>query len=60
MKEKIITFVNDVIKEMKKVTWPSQEDLKDYTTIVIASTVIISLLVMIIDKFFQEILTALF
>ncbi len=60
MKDKIINFVNDVIKEMKKVTWPSQEDLKDYTTIVITSTIIVSLLVMIIDKFFQEILTALF
>ena len=28
MKEKIINFVNDVVKEMKKVTWPTKEELK--------------------------------
>ncbi len=32
MKEKIIGFFEDVVKEMKKVTWPTKAELKESTT----------------------------
>jgi preprotein translocase subunit SecE len=31
MKEKIVNFFNDVVKEMKKVTWPTKDELKEST-----------------------------
>jgi preprotein translocase subunit SecE len=49
MKEKIINFVNDVIKEMKKVTWPTQDELKESTLVVLATTVIFAAFVFIVD-----------
>jgi preprotein translocase subunit SecE len=49
MKEKIITFINDVIKEMKKVTWPSQDELKESTIVVLATTVMFAAFVFLVD-----------
>ena len=42
MKEKIINFFNDVVKEMGKVTWPTREELAESTKIVIIVSLIIS------------------
>ncbi|HOJ36621.1 MAG TPA: preprotein translocase subunit SecE [Ignavibacteriales bacterium] len=49
MKEKIIKFVGDVIKEMKKVSWPTQEDLKESTKIVVVVCLIFALFTYIVD-----------
>jgi preprotein translocase subunit SecE len=49
MKEKIIAFVNDVIKEMKKVTWPTQEELKESTVVVLATTLMFAAFVFVVD-----------
>ncbi|MCX7875936.1 MAG: preprotein translocase subunit SecE [Melioribacteraceae bacterium] len=49
MKEKIINFVNDVVKEMKKVTWPTKEELKESTSIVIVVCLILAVFTYIID-----------
>jgi preprotein translocase subunit SecE len=49
MKEKIITFFTDVVKEMKKVTWPKKDDLRDSTIIVIVVCLIIAGFVYLVD-----------
>ncbi len=59
MKEKITDFVNGVTKEMKKVTWPTKDELKDSTTVVLVSTVIISLFIAAVDLVFTEIMKVL-
>ena len=42
MKEKIIAFFTDVVKEMKKVTWPKKDDLRDSTVVVLVVCLIIA------------------
>ena len=42
MKDKIIDFFNGVVKEMKKVTWPTKDELKESTAIVVVVCLIIS------------------
>ena len=49
MKEKIIGFFTDVTKEMRKVTWPNREELRDSTIIVLAVCGIISLFIYFVD-----------
>jgi preprotein translocase subunit SecE len=49
MKEKILTFFNDVVKEMKKVTWPTKDELKDSTAVVLVATLIIAVFVYAVD-----------
>jgi preprotein translocase subunit SecE len=56
MKEKIIAFVNDVLKEMKKVTWPTRDELKESTLVVLATTVLFAAFVFLVDTALTKIL----
>ena len=56
MKEKILNFFNDVIKEMDKVTWPSREELMESTKIVIIVTLVIAVFAWVVDFAVSEIL----
>jgi preprotein translocase subunit SecE len=57
---KIKEFANDVVKEMKKVSWPSKEQLKESTIVVIITTIIITLIVLGIDKVMDLIIKGIF
>ena len=59
MKEKITEFINGVTKEMKKVTWPTKDELRDSTTIVLASTVILAIFVALVDTLLTQIMKLL-
>jgi preprotein translocase subunit SecE len=56
MKEKILNFFDDVIKEMEKVTWPSREELMESTKIVIIVTLVIAVFAWVVDFAVSEIL----
>ncbi|MCX6146702.1 MAG: preprotein translocase subunit SecE [Candidatus Kapabacteria bacterium] len=53
-------FVNDVSSEMKKVSWPNQEQLKESTIVVVAVTAIITIIVLVIDTGLSWTLTKIF
>lgn len=60
MKEKIINFFNDVVKEMKKVTWPTKEELKESTNVVIVVCLLIAAFTYAIDMLVSQIFKGLF
>ncbi|MEI7813144.1 MAG: preprotein translocase subunit SecE [Ignavibacteria bacterium] len=60
MKEKIIDFVNDVVREMKKVTWPSKAELKESTTIVVVVCLIIAAFTFLVDYVITQIFKGIF
>ncbi|MBZ0179505.1 MAG: preprotein translocase subunit SecE [Melioribacteraceae bacterium] len=60
MKEKIVNFVNDVVKEMKKVTWPTKDELKESTIIVIVVCLILAAFTYVIDIGVSNILKGIF
>ncbi|RJP66726.1 MAG: preprotein translocase subunit SecE [Ignavibacteriales bacterium] len=60
MKEKIVNFFNDVVKEMKKVTWPTREELKESTQIVIVVCLIIAAFTYLIDMAITQIFKGIF
>jgi preprotein translocase subunit SecE len=60
MKEKIIGFVNDVVKEMKKVTWPTKEELKESTTVVIIVCLLLAAFTYVIDMAISQIMKGIF
>ena len=49
MKEKIVNFVNDVGKEMEKVTWPTRPELVESTRIVIVVSLVIAVFAWVVD-----------
>jgi preprotein translocase subunit SecE len=48
--QQLRTFVEEVVVESKKVTWPSWEDLKASTWVVIVACFIITVFIFIVDK----------
>jgi preprotein translocase subunit SecE len=57
---KIKKFVNEVVAEMKKVSWPSKEQLRESTVVVIVVTGIITLFTFIIDEIMTLVITSIF
>ncbi len=49
MKDKIIKFFEDVVKEMKKVTWPTKPELMESTKVVIIACLILAAFTYVID-----------
>ncbi|MFA5011966.1 MAG: preprotein translocase subunit SecE [Ignavibacteria bacterium] len=60
MREKILGFFTDIFKEMKKVSWPKKEELRDYTKVVVVTMFIFAIFVYIVDKGISELLKILF
>jgi preprotein translocase subunit SecE len=60
MKEKIIAFFDDVLKEMKKVTWPTTEELKESTTVVIVACLMLAAFTYVIDMLITQIFKGIF
>ena len=60
MKTKIINFFGDIVKEMKKVTWPKKEELKESTLVVLITSLIFAVFVFLIDKIISSGLSAIF
>lgn len=53
-------FVADVQSEMKKVTWPTREQLVESTNVVIGVTLVITAIVFVIDFGLKNILDLIF
>jgi len=60
MKEKIIKFFEDVVKEMKKVTWPTKAELVESTKIVIVACSILAGFTYGIDMLISLVLSGIF
>ncbi len=60
MKEKIINFFQDVMKEMKKVTWPTKAELLESTKIVIVVCIVLALFTYVIDIIINQIFKGIF
>jgi preprotein translocase subunit SecE len=57
---KIKEFLEDVRKEMKKVSWPDQQELVDYTIVVVVFTIILSAFIFAVDQVYSTILEAIY
>jgi len=60
MKEKIITFFQDVVKEMKKVTWPTKAELLESTKIVVVVCIVLALFTYVIDIIINQAFKGIF
>lgn len=60
MVAKIKKFTNEVVSEMRKVSWPTQEQLRESTVVVIVVTAIITLFTFIVDEIMTFIIKSIF
>lgn len=57
---KIKEFVGEVAKEMKKVSWPTKEQLKESTIVVVATTILFTAFVFGVDQLMGLIVQQIF
>ena len=50
MIDKIKKFVSDVVVELKKVSWPSREELRGSTLVVIVAVILIAVFIGVVDR----------
>ena len=60
MKDKIIAFFQDVVKEMKKVTWPTKDELMESTKVVIVVCIVLAAFTYVIDMLISMVLKGIF
>ncbi len=60
MKEKIKGFFEGVVKEMKKVTWPTKDELKESTNVVIVVCLLIAGFTYVIDMIITQLFKGIF
>ena len=58
--EKIKLFISETRTELKKVTWPTREELKESTKVVIVSTFIVTIFVGVVDQILSRIVQLVF
>lgn len=54
---KLSDFFGSVKQEVKKISWPEKQDIKDSTIVVFVSLFFISVIVAAVDYFFLKIIT---
>jgi preprotein translocase subunit SecE len=52
-------FVNDIISELKKVTWPTRQEATYLTTLVIIFTVAVAIVLGVIDYGFSKLMNVI-
>jgi preprotein translocase subunit SecE len=50
--KKVIVFVKECVAEMKKVVWPTREDVGSSVVVVLISTVVIAVILGLLDLVF--------
>jgi preprotein translocase subunit SecE len=60
MKDKIVKFFEDVVKEMKKVTWPTKPELMESTKVVIIVCLVLAAFTYVIDMLINQVLKGIF
>jgi len=49
MFKKLVKFIKDVKQELKFVSWPTKDDIKEGTIVVIAMSTLVSIFLFIVD-----------
>ena len=55
MFDKLINFLKEVRVELGKVTWPTREELRESTFVVIVTVLVITVFIGAVDKVFDQI-----
>ena len=60
MIEKLKTFLIDTKNELKKVTWPTKDELKESTRVVIIASFMLTVFIGVIDQILSRIIKVIF
>jgi preprotein translocase subunit SecE len=58
--QRIVNFFKEVIREMKKVSWPNRKELVNYTAIVLATVAFFTVFFAVVDLGISELIRFIF
>jgi preprotein translocase subunit SecE len=50
IKQKIVTYYEETVVELKKVTWPTKDEVRGSTVVVVITSIILSAFVFAVDR----------
>ncbi len=50
IKQKIVTYYDETVVELKKVTWPTKDEVRGSTIVVIVTSIILSAFIFVVDR----------
>jgi preprotein translocase subunit SecE len=50
IKQKIVTYYEETVVELKKVAWPTKEEVRGSTIVVVITSIILSIFVFVVDR----------
>ncbi len=56
---RIRTYFNEVVSELRKVSWPTREQVRNLTVLVFAISLVVGIYISILDAFFQTVIAQL-
>ena len=56
----IATYIEEVGKEMRKVSWPTRQELTSNTLLTILATIVISILIFVTDRTISTVLEVIY
>ncbi|SEG64056.1 preprotein translocase subunit SecE [Actinacidiphila yanglinensis] len=57
---RLALFYRQIVAELRKVVWPSRNDLSTYTTVVIVFVVVVIAFVSVVDYGFEKLVSSVF
>jgi preprotein translocase subunit SecE len=60
MIERLKTFLLETRTEIKKVTWPTKQELKDSTRVVIVASILLTAFIGVVDQILSRIVKLIF
>ncbi|MBP7700782.1 preprotein translocase subunit SecE [Candidatus Woesebacteria bacterium] len=56
---KVTTYISEVTREIKKVTWPSKKQTQNMTLLVIGVSLVVGLYIGLLDTIFQKLMASI-
>ena len=53
---RIRTYFNEVFSELRKVSWPTREQVRNLTVLVFAISLVVGIYIAVLDTFFQGVI----
>jgi preprotein translocase subunit SecE len=50
IKQKIVTYYEETVVELKKVAWPTKDEVRGSTIVVVITSIILSAFVFVVDR----------
>jgi preprotein translocase subunit SecE len=57
IKQKVVTYFDETVVELKKTTWPTKQEIKGSTIVVIITSFLVSIFIFVVDSVLSKLVS---